>query len=45
MLAVFSLDCRACNRPIAARYRIGEVAEAFRALESRSTTGKIVLEH
>ncbi|WP_157002823.1 quinone oxidoreductase family protein [Agromyces laixinhei] len=30
---------------IGARYRIGEVAEAFRALESRSTTGKIVLEH
>lgn len=30
---------------IGARYPITEVADAFRVLESRSTTGKIVLHH
>ena len=30
---------------IGARYSIAEVAEAFTALESRATTGKIILEH
>ncbi|MCD1286907.1 MULTISPECIES: quinone oxidoreductase [unclassified Brevibacterium] len=30
---------------IGARYPIAEVAEAFAALESRATTGKIILEH
>ncbi|MGO1754810.1 MAG: zinc-binding dehydrogenase [Brevibacterium aurantiacum] len=30
---------------IGARYSIAEVADAFTALESRATTGKIILEH
>lgn len=30
---------------IGARYPISHVADAFRALESRSTTGKVVLHH
>ncbi|MGO1917190.1 MAG: zinc-binding dehydrogenase, partial [Brevibacterium aurantiacum] len=30
---------------IGARYPIAEVVDAFTALESRATTGKIVLEH
>ena len=30
---------------IGARYQVSDLARAFEALESRATTGKIVLEH